>query len=163
MVAMTPKTAHMNRRKEATEYLTREGTSYRICNTLIGLGLGGVLFLLYLGDVKTSPTGKIEGATLFGNTLPATCIYRNLFGTGCPGCGLTRAVILLLDGQADKASQLHPSAIWVTLWLAAQVLIRLVFGVLGSKVLSLWVADLTVSLGSMATAIYAPIIICRVA
>ena len=37
--------------------------------------------------------------------LPALCLFRNLAGWECPGCGMTRAVLSLLRG--DLATALH--------------------------------------------------------
>lgn len=37
--------------------------------------------------------------------LPALCLFRNLTGWECPGCGMTRAVLSLLRG--DLATALH--------------------------------------------------------
>jgi len=37
--------------------------------------------------------------------LPVLCLFRNLAGWECPGCGMTRAVLSLLRG--DLATALH--------------------------------------------------------
>jgi hypothetical protein len=37
--------------------------------------------------------------------LPTLCLFRNLAGWECPGCGMTRAVLSLLRG--DLATALH--------------------------------------------------------
>jgi len=37
--------------------------------------------------------------------LPTLCLFRNLTGWECPGCGMTRAILSLLRG--DLATALH--------------------------------------------------------
>jgi len=47
---------------------------------------------------------------LFGES----CTTRILTGFPCPGCGMTRAMILLLTGHLSESMQMHPMA---PLWL----------------------------------------------
>ncbi len=46
------------------------------------------------------------------------CVYRNVFGIPCPGCGLTRALGLLIRGEAGRAFMLHPLFPLIILCLA---------------------------------------------
>lgn len=59
-----------------------------------------------------------ERATLFGVEGPPCPSKLLLPDHGCPGCGLTRATALLLDGEAEAATRLHPGA-WLVVVLAA--------------------------------------------
>lgn len=36
------------------------------------------------------------------------CIYKNLIGIPCPGCGMTRAYISLIHGDIEQAFYFHP-------------------------------------------------------
>lgn len=35
--------------------------------------------------------------------LPSLCLFRNLAGFECPGCGMTRAILCILHGDFAKA------------------------------------------------------------
>jgi hypothetical protein len=64
------------------------------------------------------------GALLYAKAIP--CMFARLFHTPCPGCGSTRAVLALLDG--DLAGVLHynpvgPIAAFLIGLLALQVLV----------------------------------------
>lgn len=65
--------------------------------------------LLY--DVKKNWVGLTAVAVcliLFSAFRKEVCPSQILFGLPCPGCGLTRAGILLLSGHFIKAFQMHP-------------------------------------------------------
>lgn len=44
------------------------------------------------------------------------CALRALTGWPCPGCGLSRAITLMLRGRWRESLQLHPFALYVMLW-----------------------------------------------
>lgn len=39
----------------------------------------------------------------FLEALPSACLFLNVFGFECPGCGITRAIFCLLHGQFAQA------------------------------------------------------------
>ena len=43
--------------------------------------------------------------------LPEVCTFRNLTGLSCPGCGLTRSFICLMDGDFPAAWQFNPAGL----------------------------------------------------
>lgn len=40
--------------------------------------------------------------------LPSLCIFKNITGLPCPGCGLTRSVVYSAHGQWQQAIAYHP-------------------------------------------------------
>lgn len=46
------------------------------------------------------------GTSLLG--LPPLCIFRNLTGLPCPGCGITRSVVCCAHGHWSDALRYHP-------------------------------------------------------
>ena len=44
-------------------------------------------------------------ASLFSSTI---CVFKNITGLPCPGCGLTRAYLSLFHGDIGKAFKYHP-------------------------------------------------------
>ncbi len=52
-------------------------------------------------------------ATVFGK---GVCYFRNITGIPCPGCGMTRSFLYILQGEFAKAWQMHPFAYgWIVL------------------------------------------------
>jgi len=35
------------------------------------------------------------------------CLFKNIFGINCPGCGMTRAIFLVFEGDIITACQLN--------------------------------------------------------
>lgn len=56
--------------------------------------------------------------------LPGACLLRAVWGVPCPGCGMTRAVALLLSGDLAGSVGQHALAVPILLGLAACVLFR---------------------------------------
>ncbi len=54
---------------------------------------------------------------VWGHTAPTYCLYRNIFGTPCFGCGLSRSVILALQGNIVLSFKMHPIGIPIFLLL----------------------------------------------
>lgn len=40
--------------------------------------------------------------------LGSTCFFASVFGIPCPGCGSSRALLLLLQGRFSEAIRMHP-------------------------------------------------------
>jgi len=52
------------------------------------------------------------------------CIHHQLFGFGCPGCGLTRATYYFLHQNYSKALELNMAVVFVFPALASDVLYK---------------------------------------
>lgn len=50
---------------------------------------------------------------VFLKLLGMTCIFKNMFGVSCPGCGMTRACISALTFNFKQAFYYHP--LWIAL------------------------------------------------
>jgi hypothetical protein len=48
-----------------------------------------------------------------------TCLVRLVAGVPCPGCGFTRAVLLLAHGRVGASARMHPLAAPCALLIAA--------------------------------------------
>jgi hypothetical protein len=127
----------------------------RRVNVVLLCGLVAVLALARQAAVGGAGGNSI---VLWGHEFPHTCLTERLTGAPCPGCGLTRSVVLTLDGEFAAARAMHPSGIWVVAWLFGQVLARLGGVVWPGRFRTLWVADLVVSLATFWLAIYVPML-----
>ncbi len=56
----------------------------------------------------------------FEQTRFTICLFKNLTGVPCPGCGMTRAFLFLGHGQIPKAGTLNPLALPVAILLLLQ-------------------------------------------
>jgi hypothetical protein len=59
------------------------------------------------------------------------CAVKALTGVDCPGCGMTRAFLLIAHGQLHDANYVHPVGIPAFLIVAAMALTGLVRAVRG--------------------------------
>lgn len=80
--------------------------------------------LLGMFAVGALMEGSPEGATLFGVEGPPCPSRLVLPGVGCPGCGLTRATAMFLDGDPGGATRVHPGVWLVVVLGAAGTLLR---------------------------------------
>jgi hypothetical protein len=80
-------------------------------------GLVGVLLLAQLGLVRTLASATGERVYVFGRELPWGCWFKQQFKFPCPTCGLTRSVLLTLQGQFGEAVQLNPAGLLLVLGL----------------------------------------------
>ena len=71
--------------------------------------------LVVLASILIDPSR--EGATLFGVALPPMCALKALTGLDCPGCGLTRACVVMggVSPRQARSIQLVCPALWLFL------------------------------------------------
>jgi len=67
--------------------------------------------------------------TFLGYSLPSMCIFQRMTGFDCPGCGLTRALILALQGRFAESYYMHIWGIPLAFLLLTQIPNRLLAGV----------------------------------
>jgi hypothetical protein len=58
---------------------------------------------------------------LFGWDVPSMCMFRNLTGHSCPGCGLTRSFSFLAHGDLRDGFHLNPLGPILFTLFAAQI------------------------------------------
>jgi cbb3-type cytochrome oxidase subunit 3 len=80
-------------------------------------GLVGALLLLQLAVVRAFASATTERAYLFGRELHWGCWFKQRFGFPCPTCGMTRSVLLSLQGQFTEAAQLNPAGLLLVIGL----------------------------------------------
>lgn len=80
-------------------------------------GLVGALLLLQLGIVRALASATPERAYLFGRALHWDCWFKQRLGFPCPTCGMTRSVLLSLQGQFTEAAQLNPAGLLLVVGL----------------------------------------------
>ena len=70
-------------------------------------GLFGAGLLAALAALRTVAAADLNSVTLAGRTLRWDCWFRQHFGAPCPLCGLTRSVLVTLQGQIELALRLN--------------------------------------------------------
>jgi hypothetical protein len=77
------------------------------------LGLCATIVVLSLTLVPST-----EAVSIFGWEVPALCAVRNLFGIGCPGCGITRSFVFLGHGDLSSALSMNwlGPAVYALVW-----------------------------------------------
>jgi hypothetical protein len=66
------------------------------------------------------PSPAANATTVLG--LPKLCIFRNVTGISCPGCGMTRSLIATGHGHVDTAIEFHPLGPFIFALIAVCVL-----------------------------------------
>ena len=56
------------------------------------------------------------------NTKPTICLFNNILGKECLGCGITKAILSLIKGQLNQAAHYNFNVIFVfpillTVWI----------------------------------------------
>ncbi|MGH9944238.1 MAG: DUF2752 domain-containing protein [Pyrinomonadaceae bacterium] len=72
-------------------------------------GVVGLSLLLPLLLVRAAASASAERVFVFGRELHWECLFKKMFGVPCPTCGMTRSVLLALDGQLVPAFALNPA------------------------------------------------------
>lgn len=89
-------------------------------------GLTGAALLASLAVARGLATASPAAVHVAGRELPVICPSRLLFGVSCPGCGMTRGVLLTLGGDLRGALSVNPAGpvlVAALILLAAQLLL----------------------------------------
>lgn len=78
------------------------------------------------------------------------CLLRAFTGLPCPGCGLTRATILLVTGHVTEAIHMHPMIIAIIGW----ILLFFYFRYRKERKFPNWMLGLAIGIGVMMIAVY---------
>jgi hypothetical protein len=78
-------------------------------------GFSGALILASLASLRLTTTATTERVFVFGRELTWSCLFQRAFGVPCPLCGMTRGVLLTLQGQVLDALRVNPAAAALTL------------------------------------------------
>jgi hypothetical protein len=78
--------------------------------------------LLFFAAFSSVNFGRV---TLFGYTIPSLCMFHNITGFDCPGCGITRSFIFALHGQWYNSYLMHLWGIPLAAIVAFQIPYRI--------------------------------------
>lgn len=99
---------------------TDDGRSHH--RTMLWASVAMLLLALVLHETDE---GRVAVRGLPSLPLPHTCMSRQLFGVECPGCGLTRSVIHLAEGDLKSSWQRHRLGWLLGFAIAVQIPYRL--------------------------------------
>jgi hypothetical protein len=89
-------------------------------------GLSGAALLAALALARGLASASPSSVSVAGHQLPVLCPSRLLFGVNCPGCGMTRSVLLTLGGDLRGALGVNPAGpffVAALLLLAVQLIL----------------------------------------
>lgn len=65
--------------------------------------------LLALAAARAAGSATPERVYLLGREVRWGCLFQKIYGLACPTCGMTRAVLLTLDGRTRDALAANPA------------------------------------------------------
>jgi hypothetical protein len=70
----------------------------------------GAAILASLASLRFIASATTTHVFVFGRELTWGCLFQRAFGVPCPICGMTRGVLLTLDGRISDALSVNPAA-----------------------------------------------------
>lgn len=95
---------------------------HQLRHQLIFLGIA-VAILVLAFSLRIDQTGRVV-VPVVDVRLPESCTFRRLSGVDCAGCGMTRSMIVLADGDWRRAVRYHTLGIPLFLLIVGQVPFR---------------------------------------
>lgn len=89
-------------------------------------GLTGGALLVSLAVARGLAEATPAAVHFGGRELPVVCVSRLLFGASCPGCGMTRSILMTLGGDLRGALTANPAGpvlVAALILLGAQLLL----------------------------------------
>ncbi len=86
----------------------------------IGALLLSILVLAACLSLEVSSPTQVS-VPWIGVTLPGTCLWREVFGVDCPGCGMTRCFVSLAHGDVAAGWAFHPTGLLLFAALIYQI------------------------------------------
>jgi hypothetical protein len=93
----------------------------------------GFFFLSLLLAARVVGTADANSVSFFGRPWNNECVVYQKFGRPCPGCGLTRSVLLTLHGNISQAARLNIAGVAAVLGMMFFSLAMLVISHYQSK------------------------------
>jgi hypothetical protein len=66
-----------------------------------------------------APPAAFAAFIAVGRHVPSICLFQTFAGIPCPGCGITRALVQIVDGNFAAAFALNPAAFAVAAYFIA--------------------------------------------
>jgi hypothetical protein len=83
-------------------------------------------FSILVGALVLAPADSGNGYLEFGRiSLPQVCIFKNLTGLPCPGCGLSRSIVAAMHGKMDRSLAHHRLGWLILVYIFLQFMYRL--------------------------------------
>lgn len=84
-------------------------------------------FCLLLGAFLLNlPEDKTAGISFGGFLIPDVCVFKNLTGLPCPGCGLTRSMTAAVHGDFFLSWRFHRLGLVTVAYILLQFMISIV-------------------------------------
>lgn len=85
-----------------------------------------VCFFILIGAILLTPAESGASRVQLGRfTLPQTCVFKNLTGLPCPGCGLTRSMSSAMHGDVVMSFTYHRLGLLTLFYIFLQFVFRL--------------------------------------
>lgn len=74
----------------------------------------GTLMLAHIAAAGVLLRASKDGVWFLGHPVRGVCLFRRLTGLPCPTCGITRSIVLTLNGHVGEALRLNLAGpVWV--------------------------------------------------
>ena len=85
-----------------------------------------VCFLILLFSILLTPSESPDGPLYIGNfPVPHTCIFKNLTGLPCSGCGLSRSMVEAAHGNLKQSFHYHRLGLLTLVYVLVQFIYRI--------------------------------------